>query len=225
MNENFENITEIGPDGKEILNLDNAKRSNYDFNDDRKTHRRSAFKENLIFILILLAIFIPLKHYVLQPFRVVGSSMEPTFETGDYLLVDEVSYKFHQPERGDIIIFKFEGTAANPVPENEGTYFIKRVIGLPGETVVLRDGVVTIKNSANPNGFTIDEPYVTFPRDNDETRTLKDGEYYVMGDNRDKSYDSRAWGPLPERDIIGRALVRLYPFNSIDFLPGHADTK
>lgn len=226
MNQPFENET-VDADGKEILDLDKETDDyspNMNKNASGKNHERSTFKENLLFIFVLLLILIPLRFFILQPFRVVGSSMEPTFFSDDYLIVEELSYKFENPDRGDVVIFKFEGGENAPTPDTgTETFFIKRIIALPGETIVIKDGKVTIKNTTHPEGITLDESYVKFPRDTNETRTLKEDELYVMGDNRDKSYDSRAWGPLKKQDLVGKALVRLYPFNSIDFLPGHAD--
>jgi len=169
-------------------------------------------KEIVIFAVIVLVILIPLRLFVAQPFIVVGTSMQPAFETGQYLIVDELSYRFSAPQRGDVIIFKY--------PEDETKYFIKRIIGLPGETVILSGTTITIKNKDNPNGFTLNEPYIAYQKSNDETITLSDTQYFVMGDNRAVSLDSRSWGPLEKDLIIGKASVRLFPLSTFGFLPG-----
>ncbi len=168
-----------------------------------KNERENFWKELGKLILLALVIVIPFRLYVAQPFIVDGESMDPTFKTGHYLIVDEVSYRFTEPERGSVIVFKY--------PKDPKKQFIKRIIGLPRETVSLTNGVVTIINSENPEGFLLDEPYVVFKKDDTLKHTLGEGEYFVMGDNRARSADSRIWGALPEANIIGRPIVRLYP--------------
>lgn len=138
--------------------------------------------------------------------------MSPTFETGHYLIIDKVSYRLSPPRRDDVIVMKF--------PEDTSRDFIKRVIGLPGETVKIDAGSVTIINAENPKGIKLDESFIKFPKADTLTFTLTSDEYFVMGDNRAGSYDSRSWGPLPKEDIIGRPILRLYPINHIDILPG-----
>lgn len=165
------------------------------------------------FTLIALIIVIPIRLFIAQPFIVSGASMENTFQSGQYLIVDQVSYKLHNPNRGDVIVFRY--------PKDPSKFFIKRVIGLPGETVTIKGETVTITNEANPNGFTLDEPYIKSMRNqSDTTETLGEREYFVMGDNRDQSSDSRVWGVLQEERIIGRAFVRLFPPDTFDYLPG-----
>jgi len=171
-------------------------------------------KELFHFALIIIFIVLPIRLFVAQPFIVVGSSMEPTFVNNNYLIVDELSYLLSNPKRGDVIIFKF------PNGEKKQKYFIKRVIGLPGETVEIKDGKVTIKNSGNPEGFVLGENYLKDLPTNVMSVTLDGTHYFVMGDNRGVSYDSRSWGPLDEKDIVGKALLRLLPFNEIGILPG-----
>ena len=177
------------------------------------------FTETIKFALLALLIVIPIRLFVFQPFIVSGASMEPTFETGEYLIVDQLSYRMHPPKRGEVIIFRF--------PQEPSKFFIKRVIGLPNETVELRGNTISIVNSEHPEGFSIDEPYLEGePARNDFlTFGLKDDEYFVMGDNRGASSDSRVWGALPEHFIVGRALVRLYPPQKADVLPGNAATN
>lgn len=176
-----------------------------------KKHLHSVW-EVVEFAVIALLVVIPIRTFVAQPFVVSGSSMVPTFQNADYLIVDEISYRFEEPARGDVIIFKY--------PKDQTKYFIKRVIGLPGETVVIQSNIVTIKNNKHPDGFTLSEPYVKNISENYMQTTLKDGEYFVMGDNRAGSSDSRFWGTLPRDLIIGRAFVRLLPIPEIDLFPG-----
>lgn len=142
--------------------------------------------------------------------------MENTFHTSEYLIIDRVSYYFHEPERGDVIVFRY--------PLNPSQFFIKRVIGLPGDTITIDGNVVTITNEENEDGIVLDEPYIkSMKKNNFIDETLGEREYFVMGDNRDESSDSRMWGVLQEDRIVGRALVRLFPFNEMDVLPGEYD--
>ena len=171
-------------------------------------------KEIVLFALTILAILIPIRLFIAQPFVVVGSSMDPTFATGQYLIIDELSYRFEAPSRGQVIIFKY--------PKDTTKYFIKRIIGLPGEKISITNGKVTIKNKANPGGITLDEPYLKFEANtNMPEETLSSTDYFVMGDNRPASLDSRSWGPLPQNLITGRALLRLFPFGTAAVLPGN----
>jgi signal peptidase I len=167
------------------------------------------------FALIALIIVVPVRWFIAQPFIVSGASMEDTFYSGEYLIVDQLSYHVGEPEAGDVIIFRY--------PKNPSTFFIKRIIGVPGDTVTIDGNVVTITNAAHPNGLVLDEPYVeTMAPNTFLTETLGDREYFVMGDNRDRSSDSRVWGILQRENIVGRAYVRLFPFNRLDYLPGTA---
>ncbi len=177
-----------------------------------RKHIRS-FWEILQFAIIALVIVIPIRAFVAQPFIVSGASMVPTFKNGDYLVVDELTYAFNKPERGDVIIFKY--------PKDTTKFFIKRIIGLPGETIEISGSAVTIINTDHPDGFIMDEPYVKNTAINHIKAVLGDDEYFVMGDNRSASSDSRSWGTLPENLITGRAFVRLLPINNINILPGN----
>lgn len=178
--------------------------------------RHSLFKEaweTIRFIFIALIIVVPIRFFIAQPFIVSGASMNPTFTDGQYLIVDEVSYRFNNPMRGDVIIFKY--------PKDPKKYFIKRIIGLPGETVVIDErGSVSIRQQGNGGQITLKEPYVYFPKNESAERVLKEDEYFVMGDNREGSYDSRMWGPVKRDFLIGKALVRLFPFTQINIFPG-----
>lgn len=156
----------------------------------------------------LLAVF-SIRTFLVQPFLVSGASMVPTFSNGDYLLVDELTYRFAEPDRGQVIVFRY--------PKDESTFFIKRIIGLPGEKVVIADGRVTVINAAHPEGFTLDEHYLpqglttSIRPGESSTYTLAATQYLVLGDNRPYSYDSRDWGLLDKKEIIGRVVVRLWP--------------
>ncbi len=165
------------------------------------------------FALIALIIVVPVRWFIAQPFIVSGASMEDTFYSGEYLIVDQLSYHLEEPEAGDVIVFRY--------PKNPSTFFIKRIIGVPGDTVSIDGNVVTITNETYPEGLVLDEPYIhSMAANTFLTETLGEREYFVMGDNRDRSSDSRVWGILQRENIIGRAFVRLFPFSRIDYLPG-----
>jgi signal peptidase I len=162
-----------------------------------------------VFLVALIAVA-AIKYFLIQPFIVNGASMEPTFYNGDYLLVDEVSYHFEQASRGDVIVFKS--------PQDPSIYFIKRVIGLPGETVEVDNSVVRI------NGKVLGEEYVPQGILGDWTGhvtfKLTDQQYFVLGDNRLNSFDSRYWGPLNKSAIIGLVRLRLWPPKSVKLFDG-----
>jgi signal peptidase I len=174
--------------------------------------KHDLLSELIRFALITLFIVLPIRIYIAQPFIVSGSSMDPTFKDGEYLIIDEISYRFETPDRGDVIVFRY--------PQDTTTFFIKRIIGLPGETVDIRDSTVMIEGADGTSTFTLDETYLSHPTWSVSRIKLGDGEYFVMVDNRPASSDSRVWGPLNEDLIIGRALVRLLPAKRIDLFPG-----
>ena len=176
-----------------------------------KQKKENFFLETVKFIVITLLIVIPFRYFIAQPFIVSGDSMVPTFENGEYLIVDEISYRFSPPARGDVVIFRY--------PLDPSKFFIKRIIGLPGETVQIKGTAVQITTT---DGITetLNEPYVTTSRDDNINVKLQTNQYYVLGDNRPASSDSRIWGPLPSNDIIGKPVVRLLPLNRIGLSPG-----
>lgn len=180
----------------------------------KRTVKQEIF-EIVKFTVIALIIVVPLRMFVAQPFVVSGESMVPTFEHGDYLIIDEISYRFNEPERGDVVVFKY--------PLQPDRFFIKRVIGLPHETIQIRAGEITIINEEFPEGFTLTEDYLDVTTEGAVNTELGNDEYFVMGDNRDASSDSRFWGALPKDFIVGRALVRLLPFKDIGVMPGSVD--
>ena len=179
---------------------------------NKKTGWQSFF-ELVRFAVIALAIVIPFRLFIAQPFIVSGSSMYPTFENSEYIILDELSYRLGEPERGDVVVFRY--------PNDTTKFFIKRIIGLPNETVNINDGVVTITNKANPDGFTLEEPYIEKQMASDKNFNLKENEYFVMGDNRAASSDSRVWGAVERKLLVGKAFLRLYPIDRIDVLPGN----
>lgn len=171
-------------------------------------------KDLFTLALLIVLVVLPLRAFVISPFVVDGESMHPTFENLDYLIIDELSYRFKTPARGDVIVFRY--------PLDPKIFYIKRIVGLPGETVSINHGVVAVKDSSGVT-LTLSEPYVA---SEDATYsknvTLGTDEYFVMGDNRPNSSDSRVWGPLPKKDLIGRVFIRLLPFSKASFFPGVA---
>ncbi len=168
------------------------------------------FLEAFQIFIFALAIVIPIRYFLFQPFFVSGASMEPNFESGEYLLIDEISYRFREPQRGEVIVFKY--------PNDPSTLFIKRIIGLPGETVEIRDGKVIIYNLQLPEGKILEEPYIKEETQGNIKISLKKNEYFVLGDNRSHSSDSRSWGPVSRENIIGRAWVSVLPSKGIEIL-------
>lgn len=162
-----------------------------------------------IFEVVAVAVIVVLfvRTFLIQPFLVSGASMEPNFSTGDYLLIDEISYRFREPQRGEVAVFHYPG--------DESVYYIKRIIGLPGERLVLKNGSITIFNKEYPDGFLLRENYLPpeLKTSGDKEVILKENEYFVLGDNRNYSYDSRSWGNLSKAEIVGLVRLRLWPFN------------
>ncbi|MBI4437931.1 signal peptidase I [Candidatus Uhrbacteria bacterium] len=159
-------------------------------------------------VVISSAIIIPIRYFLIQPFYVKGASMEPNFYDHEYLIIDELSYRFRDPMRGEIVVFRY--------PRDPSQFFIKRVVALPGETVEITDGHVFIYNDEHPNGLRLEEPYLDGERTNGKERvTLGGDEYFVLGDNRDSSLDSRSFGTLDRDNLIGRVWVRGLPLSRL----------
>lgn len=157
-------------------------------------------------VLISVAIIVPIRYFLIQPFYVKGASMEPTFHDNEYLIIDEISYRWRQPVRGEVVVLKN--------PRGQRDYFIKRVIGLPGERLTIRNGVIRITNGQYPNGVALDEGAYLDPdirTSGDVEVDLGPTEYYLLGDNRPASLDSRAFGPIDRRIIVGRTWIRAWP--------------
>jgi signal peptidase I len=173
------------------------------------------FVWDLIKILALaLVIIVPFRMFIAEPFVVSGSSMLPNFHDSDYLIVDRISYRNEDPQRGDVIVLKF--------PKDNTQYFIKRIIGLPGEKVKLENGYVVIYNKENPQGLRLKESYLPTQGQTigkSDTVTLGTDQYFVLGDNRTGSSDSRVWGILPRENIVGRTWLRILPAKSFGLIP------
>ncbi len=166
----------------------------------------SFFVEVIQIVLLSSAIIIPIRYFLIQPFYVKGASMEPNFYDHEYLIIDELSFRFREPIRGEIVVFRY--------PRDPSQFFIKRVIGLPGETVEVTGGNIIIYNIEHPNGLILEEDYLGDEQTNGKERViLGENEYFVFGDNRDASLDSRSFGPVTRKDLIGRVWVRGLPFS------------
>lgn len=165
--------------------------------------------ELLRVVVISLAIILPIRYFLVQPFYVKGASMEPNFYDHEYLVIDEISYRFRDPQRGEIVVFRY--------PADPSQFFIKRVIGLPGETLEINNAEVRIRNEQYPGGLKLGEPYLEggTPAYGQDTAALGPDEYYLLGDNRASSLDSRQFGSLRRDLIIGRVWIRGWPFDRI----------
>lgn len=164
-------------------------------------------------LIISFGLFIIIYNFLVQPNSVIGSSMEPNFYDGEYILTDRLSYRLDEPQRGDVVVFKY--------PKDETLEYIKRIIGLPGEKVLIENNTVTIFNEENPEGFLIDEKYLPEGTITEGSGIFQEGKetliptdsYFVMGDNRARSSDSRSWGTVSEEEITGKALFRYWPID------------
>lgn len=157
-------------------------------------------------VVVAAVIVLPIRYFLFQPFLVKGQSMEPNFHNGDYLIIDQLSYRLKEPQRGEVVVFKY--------PNLPSQRYIKRIIGLPGETVEIEDGKVVVSGAVLGEIDYLGEFVYTDPREFG-TITLADNEYFVLGDNRIASSDSRIWGPLPRENIIGRVFIRAWPFAAL----------
>ena len=158
-----------------------------------------AIWEVLEVVLVAVVTVFLIRNFLMQPFLVSGASMEPNFNSGNYLIIDEITYRLRPPKRGEVIVFKY--------PDNPSIYYIKRIVGLPGEKIDIRSGAVTLFNSEMPQGFALKEDYLSsgLRTSGIVAKTLNEGEYFVLGDNRNYSYDSRSWGKLDKKYIVGIA--------------------
>ena len=162
---------------------------------------------------VALSIFVVVYLFLVQPHEIKGGSMEPTFNNNEYILTDKISYRFKEPKRGDVVIFK--------APKNPDVDYIKRIIGLPGERIKIQNGAIYI------NGKKLSEPYIRditsltstqYLQEGVET-TVPEGYFFVMGDNRTGSMDSREFGPIAENVIIGHAILRYWPLPALGLVP------
>jgi len=160
-------------------------------------------------VIIAMLIVIPIRYFVFQPFFVRGQSMEPNFHNGDYLIIDEFSYHFRDPLRGEVVVFKY--------PNNPSQRYIKRIIGLPGETVEIKEGEINVYDEKGIPQILDESDYLPDLKNTpgDLKIRLDKNDYFVLGDNRLFSSDSRCWGTLPEENIIGRVLIRAWPFTAL----------
>lgn len=177
-------------------------------------------RELIKILLLSLAIVLPVRYFIVQPFIVRGASMEPNFYDSNYLVVDEISYAFREPQRGEVVVFRY--------PQDPREFFIKRIIGLPGEQVEVKSGQIKIINSSRPQGFILQEDYLShlgLATGPDAVSLLGPQEYFVLGDNRGASSDSRFWGALGRKFLIGRVVFRAWPLNQfgtiVDALPSY----
>jgi len=175
----------------------------------------SFFGEITKIVIIALIIVIPIRYLVFQPFFVKGQSMEPNFANGDYLIIDELSYKFTEPKRGEVVVFKY--------PNDPSQRYIKRIIGLPGERIEVNSGKVVIYNEQGAKALEESEYLSSIFTPGTVNLTLEGEEYFVLGDNRAASSDSRRWGPLLEEEIVGKVYLRAWPLASFSLieLPGY----
>ena len=161
-------------------------------------------------VIISLAIVLPIRYFLIQPFYVKGASMEPNFHDNEYLIIDELSYRFREPKRGEIVVFRY--------PLDPKQFFIKRVIGLPGDLVRIANGQIVIFNNEHPEGFALEESYLgQVPTSGDKSVKLEKNEYYVLGDNRPASLDSRIFGTVPGELITGRVILRGWPVTRLTY--------
>ncbi len=175
-------------------------------------NQKGSITEIVKLFIIAMIIVLPIRFFIAQPFIVSGASMDNTFHNNDYLIVDQASYHFEDPKRGEVIIFRY--------PNDPAQFFIKRVIGIPGDHITVENNIVTV-TAADGTTSVLNEPYIKSMNNINHTDvTLSDSDYFVMGDNRDRSSDSRFWGTLPRKNIVGRAVLRLFPFNKVSVFPG-----
>ena len=159
-------------------------------------------------VIIALIIVVPIRYFLFQPFFVRGQSMEPSFQDGDYLIIDELSYRFSEIKRGDVVVFKY--------PNNPSQRYIKRIIGLPGELVEIKSGLVMVYSEDNKQVLDEREYLSSETKTPGQARVLLDeNDYFVLGDNRSLSSDSRSWGLLNRKYIIGKVFIRAWPLTAL----------
>ncbi len=168
-------------------------------------------KELIFFTIWVAIIVLPIRMFIAQPFVVSGQSMDPTLHNGQYLIVDQITYRISEPQRGDVVIFR--------LPADPKRFLIKRLIGLPGETIKIDGESIYIKNT-DSDYIKLDEDFIIYPKAANLEQTLSSNEYFLLGDNRANSLDSRFFGSIEREYLVGRALIRLFPIEKINWLPG-----
>lgn len=163
--------------------------------------------ETIKIVVLALVIVVPIRYFLFQPFFVRGSSMEPNFQDFDYLIIDEISYRLREPKRGEVIVFKY--------PNDPSSRYIKRIVGLPGEEIKIEDGKVFVQEDSQFRQLNEDYLPPFAMTDGSAHVFLGANEYFVLGDNREFSFDSRRWGALEREEIIGRVFLRLFPFSCL----------
>jgi len=166
----------------------------------------SAFVREILETLLLTFFIFFIVNSLIGRYRIDGNSMNPTLLNGEYLIISNFAYQLDEPQRGDIIVFRHPRSDLN---------LIKRVIGLPGDTVTIQNGVVSV------NGVALDEPYIQAAPTYSSSWVVPDGQYFVLGDNRNNSSDSHAWGFLPKENILGKALLVYWPPSKWTRVPHH----
>ena len=198
---------------------------------EKKKREHNSLVELVTIVAVALGLALGIQAFLVKPFRIPSESMVPTLQVGQRVLVDRVSYRFTNPDRGDIVVFKppegqpntcgVERPSDEPcpegTPEKSDTNFIKRVVGLPGDRLKVVEGSVYINGKRQDEGFAhldAECPTCNLPKE----ITIPKGEYYMMGDNRGESADSREWGPVPKKWIIGKAFMTYWPPGRIGLL-------
>lgn len=177
----------------------------------------SFFYELMKLVLIVIILAAAIRYFLISPYQVDGNSMVPTLADKDYLLVEKVNFVFKQPARGDIIVFRY--------PLNPKVNYVKRIIGLPGEKVLIKAGKISIVNSQYPSGIELQEGYISTDVTTsvmgdlgEKSWKINTNEYFVLGDNRAHSDDSRSWGIVPKENILGKVWLEVYPTNHFGFV-------
>lgn len=161
--------------------------------------KSSFFKEFAKALIISIVLAFAIRYFIIQPFKVQGASMEPNFSENDYLIIDEITPRIKSFERGEVVVFK-----------HNASFYIKRIIGLPNEIIEIKEGKVYV------DGFLLSEKYLSESTNGNLSANLDNDQYFVLGDNRDASSDSRSWGALDKSLIVGRVWLRLLPLSKIN---------
>lgn len=208
------------PSSKDNADIKNPPKISVTTVKPKKSQRMKAIwtflSDVLINGVVVIGIVVLIRFFLFSPFKVEGSSMEPSLHTKEYIIVDKISYRIKEPERGDIVVLI--------PPSNTKERYIKRIIGLPGEKMEFLNGQVLIHNDEYPTGIRIDETYLsaenikTIFNGEPSTIEIPENHYYVMGDNRKHSNDSRNFGTVHERNLVGRAWIIAWPLDNFEII-------